>query len=149
MEEEERELFTRLFVPERPIFYAPDGSPIDALEWGRLREEYGNIRVAYTKIGRHRRRRATRAVVSTVWLGIDHSFSLDGPPVIFETMVFGGLLDMETHRYTTREYALIGHRAVVELVREANEKLDARETRPAWSPAATWRYRSPRIAFSR
>jgi hypothetical protein len=36
--------------------------------------------------------------VSTVFLGIDHSFSEDGPPVLFETMVFGGTLDGEQER---------------------------------------------------
>jgi len=28
--------------------------------------------------------------VSTVFLGLDHNFSSKGPPVVFETMVFGG-----------------------------------------------------------
>ncbi|WP_166903861.1 hypothetical protein [Mycobacterium sp. DL440] len=32
-------------------------------------------------------------VVSTVWLGLNHSFTDDGPPIIFETMVFGGVHD--------------------------------------------------------
>lgn len=51
--------------------------------------------------------------VSTVWLGVDYSFSF-GPPLIFETMVFfksWSELDME--RYTTEEQALAGHKALV------------------------------------
>lgn len=28
--------------------------------------------------------------ISTVFLGIDHNFSGEGPPLIFETMIFGG-----------------------------------------------------------
>lgn len=46
--------------------------------------------------------------VSTVFLGLDHSFD-DGPPIIFETMVFGGPLDEQGERYSTREQALSGH----------------------------------------
>ncbi len=36
--------------------------------------------------------------VSTVFLGINHQFG-DGPPLLFETMIFGGPLDQE---YQTR-----------------------------------------------
>lgn len=35
--------------------------------------------------------------VSTVFLGIDHNFN-DGPPILWETMVFGGKLDQEQDR---------------------------------------------------
>lgn len=59
--------------------------------------------------------------VSTVWLGIDHSFG-SGPPLIFETMVFnsdgkkdgrlGSELDCE--RYSTEAEAIAGHAAMVE-----------------------------------
>lgn len=47
--------------------------------------------------------------VSTVYLGIDHSFTGDGPPLIYETMIFGGELHEEQARYSTREQALEGH----------------------------------------
>lgn len=53
--------------------------------------------------------------VSTVWLGIDHSFTPDGPPLIFETMVFGGPMDMYTRRYSTQAQALAGHDETVTL----------------------------------
>lgn len=55
--------------------------------------------------------------VSTVFLGLGHSF--DGwPPVLWETMVFGGELDGEMRRYTSSEDALIGHKEMCKLVQE-------------------------------
>lgn len=48
-------------------------------------------------------------VVSTVFLGLDHSFSDGGPPILFETMVFGGKLDEEMERYATWDQAVAGH----------------------------------------
>ena len=58
--------------------------------------------------------------VSTVWLGMDHSFG-DGPPLIFETMVFGGELDQECDRYTTEEQAQQGHAAMVARVQRTTK----------------------------
>jgi len=57
-------------------------------------------------------------VVSTVFLGIDHSFG-EGPPVLWETMVFGGSLDCAQQRATTAEDARLVHAAMVAQVREA------------------------------
>ncbi len=54
--------------------------------------------------------------VSTVFLGLDHQWG-DGPPLIFETMVFGGEHDECQWRYSTWEEAEAGHANVVELVR--------------------------------
>lgn len=50
-----------------------------------------------------------RILVSTIFLGLDHSFSDDGPPVLFESMIFGGPLSGEQRRYTSRADALAGH----------------------------------------
>lgn len=55
-------------------------------------------------------------MVSTIWLGLDHSFS-GGSPLIFETMVFLTNRDGEVEtwneiaadRYSTEEEALKGH----------------------------------------
>lgn len=53
--------------------------------------------------------------VSTVFLGIDHRFlDTKGPPLVFETMVFGGPLDQEQLRYSTWEEAERGHAAMVD-----------------------------------
>jgi hypothetical protein len=51
--------------------------------------------------------------VSTVFLGLDHAFG-DGPPLLFETMVFrydDGGSDMD--RYSTWDEAVTGHEAMV------------------------------------
>ncbi len=49
--------------------------------------------------------------VSTVWLGLDHNWG-DGPPVIFETMVFANpwnSRDLDSCRYRTEADAMEGH----------------------------------------
>ena len=57
--------------------------------------------------------------VSTIFLGLDHSFGL-GLPVLFETMVFGGKYDQDQERYQTWRDAEIGHREICKKV--FNEK---------------------------
>ena len=51
--------------------------------------------------------------VSTVFLGLDHCFFDDGPPLLFETMVFGGALDQEMERCSTWEQAEQMHKRMV------------------------------------
>lgn len=51
--------------------------------------------------------------VSTVFLGLDHNFSGEGEPILFETMIFGGIRDCETIRYSTWDQALFGHNQIV------------------------------------
>jgi hypothetical protein len=62
--------------------------------------------------------------VSTVFLGLDHNFIGSGPPILYETMVFGGVLDGEMDRYATREEAMIGHQEMCRRVCETLEKRD-------------------------
>lgn len=58
--------------------------------------------------------------VSTVYLyGIDHNTSGEGPPLFYETMVFGGALDGYERRYTTRLEAFNGHADTLMAVSEA------------------------------
>ena len=86
-----------------------DGEPReerDLLTWARWFEESREARtVARDEL-------PGDVTVSTVFLGLDHSFALGGQPVLFETMVFGGPLDLEMERYHTREAALHGHAAM-------------------------------------
>ena len=60
--------------------------------------------------------------ISTIFLGFDHSFSPNEPPLLFETMVFDGLLNGEMDRYTTWEQAEKGHAAMVMRVVETGGK---------------------------
>ncbi len=53
--------------------------------------------------------------VSTVWLGIDHGWD-GGPPVIFETMVFGGDDEDDCRRYTSEAEARQEHTVTVSTV---------------------------------
>ena len=50
--------------------------------------------------------------VSTVFLGIDHQF-FPGPPLLFETMVFGGDLDQTCRRCSTWVEAEEQHEAIL------------------------------------
>jgi len=88
-----------------------DGRPkavSDVIEWGKW---YADPRrqVADTMIGDVR--------ISKVFLGLDHSFHDCGPPVLWETMVFGGVLNGEQDRYTSRDAAVAGHAETVQRVR--------------------------------
>lgn len=57
--------------------------------------------------------------VSTVFLGIDHNFS-GGPPLLFETMIFGGANDGYQVRYSTWAEAEDGHRRALLIARSAS-----------------------------
>ena len=56
--------------------------------------------------------------VSTVFLSIDHNFTDEGPPIVFETLVFGGPMADWMRRYATWTEAETGHEEMVELVRQ-------------------------------
>lgn len=51
--------------------------------------------------------------VSTVFLGTDMG-SFDGPPILFESMVFGGPLDGQCYRYCTWDEAVAGHKVLTD-----------------------------------
>lgn len=53
--------------------------------------------------------------VSTVFLGLDHSFC-DDSPVLWETMVFRDGNGEETDRYVSEEDAIEGHKRMVDEV---------------------------------
>ena len=52
--------------------------------------------------------------VSTVFLGIDHTLGA-GPPMIYETMIFGGPYAEYCERYSTWEEAHAGHTKAVQI----------------------------------
>jgi hypothetical protein len=55
--------------------------------------------------------------VSTVFLGLDHSWIPGGNPVLWETMIFGGEHDQAyQERYTSYEDALEGHQKALTLI---------------------------------
>ena len=80
--------------------------PATLQQWAKWYES-ADRRVQQTRVGAVR--------VSTVFLGLDHSFGGDAP-LLFETMVFGGPMDEECHRCTTWQQAVEQHEAVLEAV---------------------------------
>jgi hypothetical protein len=66
-------------------------------------------------------RRVAVYSVSTVFLGLDHGFG-PGPPVLWETMVFGpGGGGHDERRWHSRAEALAGHEAAVAALRRSAE----------------------------
>jgi len=98
----------------------PEPCP-DLWTWGHWLET-ADRHVADTRFGDVR--------VSTVFLGLDHSFD-GGPPVLWESFIFGGLLDGEMRRYMSRAEAEAGHTAL------CAEVIDAlsRSARQLWDKA--------------
>jgi len=100
-------------------FYILDGKtpiPCDVKEWG-IWMQTANRNVKKTDIGKAR--------VSTVFLGLDHSFGVEGEwlPILFETMVFGGTMDGAMNRHCSWEEAEEGHDVMVERVKQKNGSL--------------------------
>lgn len=82
----------------------------DLLTWARWFET-ANRHLAKDRI-------SAKVWVSTVFLGLDHSFGEGEEPVLWETMIFGGRHDQATWRYRSQEEALKGHQRAVALARE-------------------------------
>lgn len=88
---------------------------VDVMSWARWFEKNAAAcRVAETKIGDVR--------VSTVFLGLNHNFADDGPPILFETMVFGDPHNGEIWRYESWKDAEIGHQEAVDAVRRHHDQ---------------------------
>lgn len=86
-----------------------DPQAVDILTWGKMFETADRT-VAVEMIGDWR--------VSTVFLGLDHNFSDTGPPILWETMVFGLPDDEEImDRYTSKVDALKGHKRICDEMR--------------------------------
>jgi hypothetical protein len=91
------------------MYYDRQDNPITADEFGRLHDDcdYRVIEKTPMVLG------DSPFEVSTVWLGIDHSFGR-GAPVIFESLVLGGPHDGDCDRYTTEDAAREGHMRIVQ-----------------------------------
>jgi len=90
------------------------------LDGNEIPEEQFVALYANTQLKQIRRTKTEGGYVSTVWLGIDHNWLPTGPPLIFETMVFGGPMDTYQRRYSTYWEAVAGHDEIVTL--EAMER---------------------------
>lgn len=83
----------------------------DLSEWGMWFETNSRIVASDMIRGVH---------ISTVFLGLDHNYTLEGPPILFETMIFGGMYNQYQQRYRTYEGAEGGHKKAVQMVKEFN-----------------------------
>lgn len=98
----------------RKHYILVDKQPVKAtlLEWAAMVETFDNRRIAETKFnlwwwGEIR--------VSTVFLGLDHSWADSGPPILFETMIFGGPFNDDMVRYATWDEAEKGHAEAISM----------------------------------
>ena len=70
--------------------------------------------------------KCSKVFVSTVFLVVDHGFGRYGDkkhkPVLWETMIFGGINDQYQTRYTSLEEARAGHEVALQLVLDTEPK---------------------------
>lgn len=86
----------------------------NVMKWAAWMEDFDRRRVARDKVG--------EVEVSTVFLGLDHRFLGEGPPLLWETMVFGGPRHHEHQRCAgTREQAEAMHAEMLKVEHEAQE----------------------------
>ena len=100
----------------QPIYWVLDGREAipapgdDPMSWAR--SGVLGTRVALTEFPSQ-----NGASISTVFLGTNYQLDPEGPPHIFETMVFASdypEMDQECERYSTWDQAEAGHAAMVE-----------------------------------
>jgi hypothetical protein len=88
------------------------GEPVpepDLMIWAKAFVENRDRRVKQEHVGEF--------LVSTIFLGLDHNFNDDGPPILWETRVFLNHKDVGQDRCSgSREQALAMHQAMVERV---------------------------------
>lgn len=92
----------------------------DILEWAQFIETKERL-IKHTQMPLCR--------VSTVFLGLDHSFNFgpeEIPPMVFESMILGGALNYEQLQYATYEDSEEGHKQLCEMAEKATQQHSAR-----------------------
>ena len=87
----------------------------DLMKWAKWFET-ADLHVAKTTL-------SNGVEISTVFLGLDHNFT-GKPPILFETMVFGGELDEQLERYSNWQDAEEGHKRWV--AKAQSKKVEAK-----------------------
>src|SRR5688572_26545232 len=94
----------------RNLIYMLDGkNPVeteDVLEWSKWLNR-NERRVNHTLL-------PNGIIISTIFTGINSGCT--EPPILFETMIFGGEHDRYQERYATWEEAEAGHQRAIELI---------------------------------
>jgi hypothetical protein len=106
----ERRVFLDREEPNVPV-YDRDGNQMPYARWVWAME----TQPGYSLIGHDH---VADGLVSTIWLGLDHSFGNTSPPIIYETMLFD-IDDWVDHqdRYTSLDDAQKNHRYIVEMLK--------------------------------
>lgn len=127
------------------------GNPVpepDVLKWAAWFQDNRRV-LKHDRFG--------RVLVSTVFLGLDHSFSFEEnevkEPVLWESMIFKGKHADTQERYTSQRAALEGHQQLVMTVLSDLSWWD-KWTRPEWllkwtSKAERWLWRWRMRRFTR
>lgn len=102
------------------LYFDKAGEPIEIEEFVEKCEDDTYRTIGYDIDREH------DIAISTVWLGVRMNLVLFGPPLIFETMVFGAPYEMKSVRYCRELDAIEGHRRTVE---------DVLARRPLWYAA--------------
>ena len=102
-----------------PEYYDIEGNPISTKTWATLWEDMDYRTIAKTKF----ECRSGPAEVSTVWLGTNHNFVENGPPIIFESLVFCRCESEDMFRYATKEEAAVGHMVMLRGHQDATDYL--------------------------
>lgn len=99
-------------------YYDPKGNELTTEEWVEL---FGKRLIDSSDWWIVGKDSIDNITISTVWLGLDYQFADEGPPLIFESMIFGGDDDGETLRYSTWQEAERGHKELVEKIRNGKK----------------------------
>lgn len=89
-------------------------------EWEEYYCDMEKRRIAFTRV-------SPRIMVSTVFLGLDHSFKEDTTPVLFESLVIGGKHSDDMLRYTSFDDAIKGHNELVAMVLKTHRRREPLE----------------------
>lgn len=99
-----------LFEQGPPLWYTLDENKqphaVSMLESGKLLTKDRQVANTYIWL-------PGRARISTIFLALDHNYFGIGPPILFETMIFGGPQDQYQERYTSWIEAEEGHKRAV------------------------------------
>lgn len=95
------------------------GDRLSLQSWVQYQMDPGYREICFDVINRRRRwfLRLDTELVFTRWTGINHQLIPGGPPLIFETVVVGGIHDQTFHRYPTETKAREGHARIVDALR--------------------------------
>jgi hypothetical protein len=104
-------------------------------QWYRLDEDHNPVAISFEQVlagkGPSHDRVGSDHVenvhVSTVFLGLNHRYCGGGPPILFETMIFGGEHDQYQERYCTWAAAEEGHKRAVKMATEGSKLMPARD----------------------